>query len=177
MPVIIPDRFWEAEIATHKNLEIKSLLLDYLQNYKQYCNQGQAPALFGSPGIGKSYGAAALIKKLPIQSLWVPVVQKFNYLIDLRDFRKENYFSSKHQLFETQFLVMDDFGQLRDFARIRELFFEVVDYRYSWKLPTMFTANFVSSDPKDLEMEISKCFNSSLARRILTMGEGMIYCG
>lgn len=178
--LVLPERFRKLKWSDRIDNTLLGMLLDYILRFKSYAEEGKAPALFGRPGTGKSYCAALVANELVANAsvktcVWAPTVEKLNHILDLRDFRKESYFGSKQRLFEADFLVFDDFGQLRDFPRIREFFFEIVDHRYAWKKPTMFTANFTGATTKELEKEIAKCFTESLARRILTMSEGFVY--
>lgn len=174
--LILPDRFLEAD-WNKIDSSLKVMLEDYLTNFEKYETKGLGPALFGSPGTGKTYAAAALSRKLvskTVPVLWSSTVQDLNLLLDYRDYRSKNYFTLKNRLLTTRVVVFDDFGQLRDFERIRELFFEIVDYRYAWKCPTIFTANFSIVDEKGWD-NVKECFNPALARRIRLMSQGLIY--
>lgn len=174
--LVLPDRFLEADWEKIEP-SLKSMLEDYLTKFSSYESKGLGPALFGTPGTGKTYASAALARKLVGQFVpvyWAPTVQELNLIIDFRDYKAKSYFAMKNRLMATRVVVFDDFGQLRDFPRIRELFFEIIDYRYAWKKPTIFTANFSIEKEEDWE-QVSKCFNPSLRRRIQLMSQGLIY--
>lgn len=174
--LVLPSRFVDAEWSKIEP-ELRSMLEDYSNNFDGYEAKGLAPALFGDPGAGKTYAAAVLASRLVAKFVpvyWAPTVQELNLILDLHDYKAKSYFSLKNRLLQTRVVVFDDFGQLRDFNRIRELFFEIVDFRYSWRKPTIFTANFNIEKDNDWE-EVSKCFNASLTRRIRQMSQGLVY--
>lgn len=155
---------------------MKALLDAYLQKYDELRVQGRGVGLYGTPGAGKTYGAAALARALVHRGVdvrWAPTVEVFNQLLDFRDFRISKYFQLKYDLKATEVVIFDDVGQLRDYPRIREVFFEVIDERYSWQRPTIFTANMLSDI--NLEEELTKYFNTSLARRMQEMTKGFTY--
>ena len=174
----IPERYINAHISLIRDDNAKAILGDYVKKFSILEDSGQGIALFGKPGTGKTYNMAALAKILTskgVQVKWAPVVDMFNKLLDYRDFKRgEAYFKLKNDLKEAQVLMLDDFGQLRDYVRIRETFFEIVDYRYSWNKPTIFTANFAGDGKLDWK-EVAECFNSSLARRVEDMTKGYVY--
>lgn len=174
--LILPERFLEAD-WDKIDTPLKVILEEYLVNFEKYEEKGLAPALFGQPGTGKTYAAAALSRKLVRKTIpvwWSSVVHDFNTILDLRDYRAPNYFTLKNRLLTNRVVVFDDFGQLRNFERIRELFFEVVDYRYAEKSPTIFTANFAISNEQGWD-QVAECFSPALARRIQAMSQGLTY--
>ena len=174
--LILPDRFITATFDEKTNQNILELMTEYLVNLEKYENEGLGPALFGPAGIGKTHAVAALAKRLVFKGKkvhWASTVQELNDIVDFRDYKSQVYFSRKKKLKETEFVIFDDFGQLRDFPRIRELFFEIIDYRYTWKKPTIFTATF----PGEGWENVASCFNASLTRRIKDMAKGLVYWG
>lgn len=174
--LVLPSRFVDAE-WDKINPGLRAMLDSYLEHFKEYEEKGLAPTLFGSPGAGKTYAAAALATKLVTKFVpvyWAPTVQELNLILDLHDYKAKSYFSLKNRLLQTRVVVFDDFGQLRDFNRIRELFFEIVDFRYAWRKPTIFTASFNIQIERDWE-EVTKCFNASLTRRIRSMSQNLVY--
>ena len=176
--VILPERYIDAEIDNKTNQSVEHMITYYHQNFiKVFEPAGLAPVFFGVPGAGKTHAAAALSKilvSMGVEVGWADTVETFNKLLDYRDFRSNSYFRLKNDLQDRRVLVFDDFGQLRDFDRIRELFFQIVNYRYAWKKPTIFTANFVVDSQEDWETKVGGCFNPSLARRIQAMSDGLV---
>lgn len=173
-----PDRFVDAVFDSKSDPELVQMLTQYSQNFLEYEKEGLGPALFGKAGAGKTHAAAALARTLVsknVQVVWANTVGALNLTLDYRDYKHSSYFKLKALLKEARVVVFDDFGQLRDFSRIRELFFEIVDDRYAWKKPTIFTANFEIKSEKDWLDEIGKCFNVALARRIYSMSKGLVY--
>lgn len=176
--LVLPERFFVALLDDKTNTSIKAIANEFCNNFNRYSSKGLGPAFFGAPGAGKTHAAAAvarIVNTRGVQTYWASTVEELNLVLDLKDYRVKSYFTKKDILKNTEFVVFDDFGQLTDFPRIRELFFEIVDHRYSWKLPTLFTANFTISQDIDWEREIGQCFNTSLARRIKDMSQGLAF--
>lgn len=176
--LVIPDRFVEAAFDESSDKELVKMLMSYTDNFGKYEQDGLGPAIFGKAGAGKTYAVAAVSRALVARNipvLWANTVEVLNLILDYRDYKAKSYFGLKRALMDTRVVVFDDFGQLRDFSRIRELFFEIVDHRYAWKRSTIFTANFQITTEKDWEKEIGQCFNVALARRIKAMSKGLVY--
>lgn len=174
----LPDRYVEAKVDSRTDPTVREIITAYSDNFDSYAKEGIAPAFFGAQGAGKTHAAAALSRLLASKGhlvYWAPTIHKFNVALDFRDFRDPQYWQQMDKLYNAPILVLDDFGQLRDYNRIRELFFQVVDYRYSWKRPTIFTANFNIMTDEDWEVQIGSCFNAALARRVKAMSDGLVY--
>lgn len=175
--LILPNRFLNARIDDQTNPTIVAMIKEYVGNLDKYEALGIAPSFFGTAGSGKTYAAAIVGKLLAARGYpvyWAQTVLELNKLLDYRDFRTEAYFSLKNKLLTTKVVILDDFGQLRDYQRVRETFFEIVDYRYAWKLQTVFTANFNLEDEENWTL-VGKGFGGMLARRIKAMSEGLTF--
>lgn len=176
--LILPDRFIEAKIVSLNDSTLKTFLTEYISSFKANKDAGIGVALFGNQGTGKSYAAAALARALVSKGnsvMWAPTVEVFNQLLDFKDYRLPRYFSLKSNLKDAEVVIFDDFSQLHSYPRIRETFFEVIDTRYAWKRPTIFTANFIINKEEDWNTQVASCFNNSLARRIRAMTDGFVY--
>jgi DNA replication protein DnaC len=175
--LVLPDRFLKARVDEKTNPAIKELLREYIGHLEEYKAAGVAPSFFGTAGSGKTYAAAVVAKLLIAKGArvyWASTVSELNKLLDYRDYRFESYFALKNKLLTTDVVIFDDFGQLRDYQRVRETFFEIVDYRYSWKLSTIFTANF-NLDVEENWTIVGKGFGGMLARRVQSMSEGLVF--
>jgi len=175
--LILPDRFLNAKIDDKTNKNIVLMVKEYITNLEKYQELGVAPSFFGVAGAGKTYAAAVVAKLLTARHIpvfWSQTVSELNKLLDYRDFKSGTYFTLKNKLLTTKIVVFDDFGQLRDYERIREIFFEIVDYRYAWKLSTIFTANF-NLDEEENWTIVGKGFGGMLARRIKAMSDGLTF--
>jgi len=177
----VPRLFADASIEVIADEQAKSLATYYVENFTPLFLQGHAPLLLGASGLGKTFIAAAIAKALapggssgyntPV--LWVDVVEAFNDLLDLRDFRQAGaYFKTKRRIKQTPLVVLDDVLQLREFDRIRELLFEVVNYRYAEKLPTIVTANIQNSG--NVDTELVHGVGAPLARRLKEMSKDLV---
>jgi DNA replication protein DnaC len=179
----IPRRFMKATVDSITHTALKGFAQNYIVRFDEYYLAGKAPALFGKPGLGKTFVAAAIANGLVnstynVPVFWADTIDVLYKLIDYRDLhRTDEYFSLRRKLFSSPVVVLDDFGQLRDFARIRELFFQVVNHRYGENLPTIFTANFPVGKKQEEWAGVDQCFSSALTRRIYTMSEGLVFVG
>lgn len=176
--LVLPDRFISANMNDTMPVALREMISHYVNHFTEYSQQGIGPGFFGTAGAGKTYSAAVLSRMLAAAGVpvyWAPTVSELTRILDYKDFRSAKYFMAKDRLLNTRVVVFDDFGQLKDFPRIRDLFFELIDGRYSWKLPTIFTANIKIEKESDWENQVAQLFNSSLARRIKDMTKGLVY--
>lgn len=176
----IPKLFDNASLSTIKDEAVREFANHYVTEFTKYFLSGKAPLLLGSSGVGKTFVAAAIARALAFDEefdytapvLWIDTVERLNHLLDLRDFRlASEYFDKKRKIKKTPVVVLDDVLQLREFERIRELLFEIVNYRYSEKLPTIITANIQNT--KEHWTELTREVGSPLARRMREMSEGL----
>lgn len=177
--LILPKRFIKAEFDQNTNSIMRQIGEEFLTNFDHYYRQGEAPAFFGPPGIGKTHVSAVIAKQLHdvgIPVMWCNTVQVINKLMDYKDLRQAyHYFELKRKLQSIPVIVMDDFGQLSEYRRTKEVFFEVIDARYANVLPTIFTANLDVSENVDSWDHISNRIGAALVRRIRLMSKGLLF--
>ena len=174
--LILPERFIRARIDEKTHPAVRELLNDYIKQYDDAIAQCVAPSFFGVAGTWKTYAAAILAKVIHSRGhkvYWCQTVGDLNKILDYRDYKAESYFTLKDKLLNTEFVIFDDFGQLRNYSRLRELFFEIVDYRYVWKRLTTFTANFNINSKEDWATAVAG-FGPALARRVHAMSAGYL---
>jgi len=100
--------------------------------------------LYGPPGTGKTHLAAATLKNIiEHKGLKGAFCDFRNLLIELR-----NSFSSSESTGEildgvrkAPLLVLDDVGAERNTEWAKEIFAEIINYRYTQNLPTIITTN------------------------------------
>lgn len=178
--LVLPRRYADAVIDDKTGDITRALIENYVGNFKEYYLQGLAPAFFGPPGVGKTHAAAVIAKLLDAKGvpvMWTSAVKMLNMLMDYRDFRKEEYFKLKAEVTETPVVVVDDFGHMQEFTRTKEMFFEIVDTRYSNKLPTIFTANYDVVGYSLSWSEMALKISPSIVRRVKAMSKGLLFVG
>lgn len=182
----VPRRFRDAVIDNKTNLIMAAIVEDFITNFHQYYKEGKAPCFLGPPGVGKTYASVAIAKQLHTKQVpvtWVDAVTTMSRLMDLRDFRKDEFFVERKKLTDNPVVVLDDFYQLQRYDRTRELFFQIVNARYNNNLPTVFTGTFDVETSASFVVEhkvwevIGEKFGSSVSRRIKVMSEGLLYVG
>jgi DNA replication protein DnaC len=123
--------------------------------------------LSGSVGCGKTHLAAAIANVcLERDSLVI-----FSTVPELLDHLRTAFAPSNempyHELFdrirEAYLLVLDDLGVEHSTAWAAEKLFQIINYRYEYRMPTIITTN---ADLKGLDMRIqSRLFDIGLVRR------------
>ena len=106
--------------------------------------------LRGDNGSGKTHLAAAIVNyryKMKQPALFVVVP---DFLDHLRSAFKPDSETSYDQLFESvknaPLLILDDFGKHSSTPWAQEKLFQVINYRYNAKLPTVITTNLEEED-------------------------------
>lgn len=125
--------------------------------YQLACDFAKSPEswliLIGDNGSGKTHLAAAIVNyryqhKEPALFVVVP-----DFLDHLRSAFKPDSEISYDQLFEsvknTPLLVLDDFGSHSSTPWAEEKLFQVINYRYNAKLPTVITTNLEQEEMDD----------------------------
>src|SRR5690242_7159057 len=101
--------------------------------------------LRGGPGRGKTHLAAAIANEA--EKVGIPVI--FAIVPDLLDHLRATFAPSSDMPYdalfdkvrEVQLLVLDDFGAENSTAWATEKLFQLINYRYNYRIPTVFTTN------------------------------------
>ena len=180
----IPARFSSSTIDDIRDPHIKKEAISYCSNFNKFFKSGTGPAFFGVSGAGKTYAAAAIANYLSVVGdktenvnhnvpvFWADATVELNRLMDLRDLRREGFFGFRDKLYRTPLLVLDDISSLRDFSRLTELFFTIINERYAWKRPTIFTGNYVMDKAWS---PLTQQFGPHVTRRIRLMSDGLAF--
>lgn len=100
----------------------------------------------GNPGVGKTYFCAAMTEWL-YQNIGYGRFRYFHekdLLFRLRKSISEShgdYLDVLKDLIDDQFLIVDDIGSQKKSEWTEEILFDLLDYRYNSRLPTIFTSN------------------------------------
>lgn len=137
----------------------------------------------GSPGVGKTYTCAALVKRIDdanhkiYQENQVPTPKGEDRCrkpsISLYYFNESDFFESIHRAIKTgegatsainkyvdaDYFILNDLGVAKDTEWYTSLVFDIVDKRNSWDKPTLITSNLWLSD---METRYGKRFTSRL---------------
>lgn len=101
--------------------------------------------LRGGPGRGKTHLAAAIANEA--EKAGIPVI--FAIVPDLLDHLRATFAPNSEMPYdalfdkvrEVQLLVLDDFGAENSTAWATEKLFQLINYRYNYRIPTVFTTN------------------------------------
>jgi len=153
--------------------EIRQLALRYLKNFDEHFNKGEAPMLIGRSGTGKSRMAAALLNTITensnvtLETAWLPASEYFNSIIDAKDLRQGDRYSQLVGTGKTaDLLVVDDISTLRNYPRLLEWLWIILEHRYSEMMPTIVTANFSITTSSSLWEEIAEHTTIAISRRL-----------
>lgn len=177
----IPKRFQEAWYTDWKEgTPLNELILDYINNFDDHYRAGKAPFLVGKAGTGKTRAAAAIANAIKhgadenLSVSWYSASEVFNQVLDAKDlYMKDLYVRLKSDLRSSDFIVIDDISTLRSYPRLTELFWSVLDYRYSEMKPTLMTANFDLVDGEDFWVSLEHSLTPAISRRIKECSEGL----
>jgi DNA replication protein DnaC len=138
------------------------------ENYARSLNQGRWLILMGPTGCGKTHLAAAIANfavgiGVPTLFLTVPdLLDLLRFSFDAEDVTFEQRFE---QIRTAALLVLDDFGTQNATAWAQEKLFQIVNYRYINRLPTIITTNIPF---EELEERIrSRLQDAELVEKVL----------
>ena len=108
----------------------------------------------GSPGIGKTFLCAALIDWAMRNFDSIRYHKDYDLYNKLRNFMdgdiKGDYLVELNRLIDDDFLMVDDVGSAGITDWRKDIFFNVIDYRYNSNLPTVITSNFSAKEIKEI---------------------------
>jgi len=126
--------------------------LDYCRNFLKNYNEGKGLFLMGTIGTGKTHLLAAIIDY--IARIYKKEIRKVMYftstglLNEIRNsYNKSEEFVNKVK--HCQLLLIDDFGAEKTTDWVLEIYFEIIDYRYSNLLPTIIATNLTDKEIKE----------------------------
>ncbi len=115
----------------------------------------------GTPGTGKTYLCAALVKRWLSQGLYPRYMKERQFFNSIRGVMNDgwDYEAEIKRLCDVNYFIMDDMGssQLTDWQK--ETMFSFVDHRLNSRKPTIITSNLFMDD---IQKEYSSRFVSRL---------------
>jgi DNA replication protein DnaC len=134
------------------------------RNYARHLNGWLL--LMGGYGTGKTHLAAAVANEVVnagVQTLFLTVPDLLDWLRGSYASSETTYESRFDEIRNIKFLVLDDLGTQNTTPWAREKLFQIINYRYTHRLPTLLTTNLsleqiddrVSSRLRDRELVIT----------------------
>jgi DNA replication protein DnaC len=133
--------------AVNKTLEVA---FNTAQNYAHHLNGWLL--LMGGYGTGKTHLAAAIaheVVSLGIETLFLTVPDLLDWLRNSYGSNETSYESRFDEIRNIRFLVLDDLGTQNATPWAREKLFQIMNHRYTQRLPTLITTNLPLSQIDD----------------------------
>jgi DNA replication protein DnaC len=161
----------------NKTLEVA---FNTAKNYAHHLNGWLL--LMGSYGTGKTHLAAAIaneVVSLGIETLFLTVPDLLDWLRNSYGSSETTYEERFEEIRNIRFLVLDDLGTQNTTPWAREKLYQIINHRYTHRLPTVLTTNLslsqiderVSSRLQDRELVITIQIDSADYRNPLAEGE------
>ena len=119
-------------------------IMDWMKGEKNFL------VFVGNPGIGKTYHCAAVYNWLRTSNPtdFVRYFTESHLLGRLRGIIDQgwSYEAEIKHMCDDKWLIIDDIGSTNFTEWRKEVFFQLVDFRYDQGLPTMFTSNLMEQD-------------------------------
>lgn len=149
------------EDAHLSRIELPDENMHMLQDWLK--NPDRIFAFLGTPGVGKTYFCAALVKYLLEQHKNVRYMSERTLYKHLRDVMNEyDYEHELKRLCDCDYFILDDVGSCGFTDWRRDILFSFLDYRNSNASPTVITSNLFL---KDFNEQFSPRFVSRLKEK------------
>lgn len=130
------------DIGNHNNEKI----INFMKAPKDFL------LILGTPGSGKTYFCAALMNALTEQHKHFVFLREKDFFGGLRSSMNQEGTSPEwelEKLGDVPFLILDDVGTSQNTEYQQESLFDLVDRRWTSRLPTVFTSNLFLNDFKE----------------------------
>lgn len=138
---------WCFENDDHSNPELSKIGRNYVENFREFLNEGKGLLLYGSVGSGKTYISACIANSL-ISDGYSALMTNFGRIVN----RMQGSFSEKQNVLESlnrySLLVLDDLGAERSTEYMQEMVYNIVDWRYRSGKPMIVTTNLTGEQMK-----------------------------
>ena len=130
------------------NLNLSNCIKKYIDNFDKFYNRGRGLLLYGTPGCGKTFAAAAIINGV-IEQDNIKWQRPYNCCITNFATIADQHLSSNpkglddiyKQLNSKDLLVIDDWGTERNTPFMKEIVTKVINNRYNANKPLIITTN------------------------------------
>ena len=181
----IGKRFYNKTFSNFKKeLSIKAYneCLAYVRNLEENLKQGKGLFITGNVGAGKTHLIAAMIdyiarmtkrrkkRVLIIFTTSVDMLAEIKYSFDRKIKDNETTEELMNNLENCSLLIIDDLGSEKTTDWANELFYKIIDYRYSNLKPVIITTNLT-------DQELKEKISERLVSRIHEMCKGIKLTG
>ncbi len=131
-----------------------ALLRRYADKWPQMQEKNIGLLLYGSPGTGKSYGAACIANALMGDLIPVFMTNLAAVLNNMTGFPSDEKNTYVADLMRYPLLILDDFGMERNTSFALEQVYNVIDARYRSGEPLIVTTNLTLNqfhNPQDID--------------------------
>lgn len=125
------------------------MVRDYIDHWQEMREQGLGLLLYGPPGGGKTFAAAAIANALMEKDVTVRMGTLGEILSRLPALSPQDKLTYLDELKSCGALILDDFGMERRTDYAREQIFSIVDGRYLSKGPMIVTTNLTLEELKN----------------------------
>lgn len=155
----ISPRFRERTFENYKPTDKTKKAFDAANSYSP---EGDGLVFFGPCGTGKTHLAASIVNRF-IGRIPVLFVSCPELLIEIRESMNGNKGNNSLEAAkDVRLLVVDDIGAEKTSEWVRETLFVLINHRYEYKLPTIFTTNCSMS-------QLSEKLGDRIASRLVEM--------
>ncbi|MCL5772450.1 MAG: ATP-binding protein [Actinobacteria bacterium] len=177
----IGKRFYDKTFSNFKkelNPKAYNECLNYVKNFEENIKQGKGLFITGNVGSGKTHLVAAMIDWLarmtkrnknsihPVFTTSVDLIAKIKYSFD-RKYKDDDTTEELMDDFERcKLLIIDDLGTEKTTDWANELFYKIIDYRYSNLKSLIITTNLT-------DQELKEKLSERLISRIYEMCKGI----
>ena len=158
------------------NNKAKEICQQWAKNYKENLISGKGLFLTGSVGTGKTHLIAAIIDyiariKKRTNLNWIIYSTATSLLNEIRVSYNENKFENTINNFKKcDLLIIDDLGAEKTTDWVLDIFFEIIDFRYSEMKPVIIATNLTDT-------EIKQKLDERIMSRIYEMCKGIKLTG
>ena len=146
---------------------LRNAVQSYCDDIRGCSESGTGMTLLGEPGLGKTLSLCAIVSAVcrvfsgPVYVSWPEVISDLKASFGQRDDPRRD---AVRRLHRAPFLALDEITPARAASKFNnELLFELIDFRYRMKLPTLLAGNATPN-------ELPRMLGERIADRLSEMG-------